>query len=108
MARNAYYRSAHWRQLKRATHERDGWRCTVKGCSSTESLVCDHVKTRPNVDHPTPLDTLTNTRTLCGQHDRQIKERSDGKRMCGGKTSIQGTDASGRPLDPNHPWWGVV
>ena len=24
-----------------------------------DALVCDHIKTRPNVDHPTQLDVLT-------------------------------------------------
>lgn len=96
MARNAYYNSAHWKALKHATHVRDSWRCIVPGCGSTEALVCDHIETRPNVDHPTSSDVLENCRTLCGRHDRQVKERA-GKRMSGGKPKIIGCDANGWP-----------
>lgn len=105
MARNAYYQSAHWRALKRATHERDGWRCTVPGCGSTAGLVCDHIRTRPNVDHATALDVITNTRTLCGVHDRQIKEQRGGARRRDGKPVVQGCKPDGSPLDPGHPWF---
>ena len=104
MARNAYYNSAHWKGLKRATHERDGWRCVVPGCGSSTRLVCDHVVTRPNVDYPTQLDTLANTRTLCGVHDRQIKEQANGYRRRSGKPVVSGCTADGSPLDPRHPW----
>ena len=104
MARNAYYHTPHWRALKQATHQRDGWRCTVPGCGATERLVCDHIETRPNVDYPTSLDVMSNTRTLCDLHDRQIKERTDGQRMKQGQLRVIGCDADGRPIDPNHPW----
>ncbi|GAB4071740.1 HNH endonuclease signature motif containing protein [Ancylobacter sonchi] len=104
MARNSYYQSAHWRALKRATHERDGWRCVVPGCGSSKGIVCDHIRTRPNVDHPTPFDVLTNTRTLCGTHDRKVKETASGQRRGGGALFVQGTDEHGRPRDPAHPW----
>jgi hypothetical protein len=84
MARNTYYRSAHWRALKRACHIRDGRMCTVPGCAGTDGLVADHIQTRPNSDGPTWADQLGNLRTLCGHHDRQVKEAASGKRGNGG------------------------
>jgi hypothetical protein len=98
MARNAYYNSAHWLSLKKATHERDNWRCVVPGCGSSEHLVCDHIATRPNVDYPTSLDVITNTRTLCGFHDRQIKETASGDRRRRGEAALKGVDADGWPV----------
>ncbi len=97
MARNAYYKTPHWRALKQATHERDGWQCTVPGCGATDRLVCDHVETRPNVDCPTSFDTLSNTRTLCDRHDRQIKEQANGQRMSKGKAMVIGSNDDGWP-----------
>lgn len=100
-----YYFTAHWKTLKRATHERDGWRCTVPGCGSGVGLVCDHIKRRPqHVARPTSADVLANTRTLCALHDRQIKEDRHGKRGHDGQAWVLGSDASGRPLAPDHPW----
>lgn len=99
MARNSYYHSKHWAALKRATHERDDWRCVVPGCGSSEHLVCDHIETRPNVDHATSADVLTNTRTLCGFHDRQIKETKSGERRRNGKLQSHGSDADGWPIN---------
>lgn len=105
MAKNKYYYTPHWAALKRACHERDGWRCTVPGCqTATYRLTCDHIRTRPNVDYPTAADVLANLRTLCGNHDRQVKELASGLRRQGGKLIVKGCDATGRPLDPNHPW----
>jgi hypothetical protein len=99
MARNAYYRTLHWRALKRATHERDGWRCVVAGCGSTDAIVCDHIATRPNSDVPTHADVITNTRTLCGFHDRQVKEQANGQRRNGGALVPRMTfDADGWPM----------
>ena len=90
MARNRYYQTAHWKALKRATHDRDGWRCII--CGSPERLVCDHIVTRPNVDQPTPSDVLSNTRTLCDIHDRKVKEDAAGKRRGGGALTVIGLD----------------
>lgn len=104
MARNGYYRTAHWRTLKRATHDRDRWRCVVPGCGSRVSIVCDHIQTRPNVDQPTLFDQLSNTRTLCGVHDRQVKEQRGGARRRGGKPVVSGCTVDGSPIDPRHPW----
>jgi hypothetical protein len=104
MARNNYYKSGHYLALKRATHERDGWKCTIHGCGSSKGLVCEHIKTRPNVSYPTPLDVLDNTTSLCGFHDRQTKEMADGTRRRGGRHVVSGCDAEGTPRDPRHPW----
>jgi hypothetical protein len=105
MARNAYYTTPHWKALKEACHRRDGYRCTVPGCQTpTYRLTCDHIERRPNVDHPTPFDGLSNTRTLCGNHDAQVKELPSGLRRRDGKAIVKGVDTNGRPLDPSHPW----
>ncbi|MDR6953799.1 hypothetical protein J2X65_003162 [Ancylobacter sp. 3268] len=47
---------------------------------------------------------LSNTRTLCGNHDRKVKETAGGARRGGGALFVQGTDERGRPRDPAHPW----
>jgi hypothetical protein len=105
MARNSYYRTPHWSALKHACHERDGWRCTVSGCQTPAyRLTCDHIKRRPNVDYPTAYDVLSNVRTLCGNHDAQVKELASGRRRQDGKLIVKGAKADGTPLDPNHPW----
>lgn len=106
MARNTYYTTPHWKALKRACHDRDRWRCTIPGCQEPtgKGLVCDHIETRPNVSYPTPADVLSNTRTLCAFHDRQIKEKANGERRRDGKATVKGCDADGWPLDPRHPW----
>jgi 5-methylcytosine-specific restriction protein A len=105
MARNAYYRSAHWLALKRASHERDGWRCIVPGCTTpTYRLTCDHIRQRPNLSTPTPADIIANTRTLCGNHDAQVKELPSGNRSRGGKLTVTDVDANGWPVGPDHPW----
>lgn len=102
MARNAYYNSAHWRELRATAIKRDRGMCTVPGCNARGTHV-DHYRTRPSSDAPTPFDVLTNLRTLCAHHDSQVKERN-GKRMSGGKFKVRGCDALGNPADPNHPW----
>jgi hypothetical protein len=105
MARNSYYRTPHWRALKQACHERDRWRCTVSGCQTpTYRLTCDHIQRRPNVSYPTAYDVLSNLRTLCGNHDAQVKELASGKRRQDGKLIVKGCDANGWPIDPNHGW----
>lgn len=103
MARNAYYRSKHWLALREQALIRDRRTCTVPGCNAKGTHV-DHIETRPNSDRPTPLDTLSNLRTLCAHHDASIKERTTGKRGRGGKLTVRGCDADGWPIDPSHPW----
>ena len=107
MPGNPFYSSKFWRLLRREALIRDHHRCTVPGCPNTQRMgrmYVDHIKTRPNVTTPTPLDVLSNLRTLCGPHDAQVKEARGGNRKNGGKLRISGCDPSGRPLDPNHHW----
>ena len=103
MARNVYYRSEHWLNLRATAIRRDGGRCTVSGCTAKGTHV-DHIKTRPNSDGPTWADTLPNLRTLCPSHDAQIKELPSGKRRRDGKLVVRGCDANGWPIDPSHGW----
>ena len=106
MARNTYYQSSHWKALKKACHERDGWKCVVPGCTSPrgKGLTCDHIETRPNVDYPTRADVLSNLRTLCRSHDAQRKEDASGKRRGPNDFVVRGCDESGWPLDPKRGW----
>lgn len=102
LARNAYYRSGHWEALRQAALRHYGHRCGVPGCNGTHQLTVDHIKTRPNCDHPTSMDCLGNVRVLCGDCDRRIKELPGGARRNGG--IIPGADFRGIPVDPSH-WW---
>jgi 5-methylcytosine-specific restriction endonuclease McrA len=102
MARNSYYRSAHWKALREAALRHYGRRCSVPGCGGTHGLTVDHRSTRPNSDFPTAADTLGNLRILCSTCDRKVKELADGRRRNGG--IIPGADFRGVPVDPNH-WW---
>jgi 5-methylcytosine-specific restriction protein A len=106
MARSGYYRSPHWKALRRAALERDGHRCIVPGCQTpTHELTVDHKKRRPPyAEGSTPMDVLHNLRTLCGNHDRQVKELPSGERRNGGALRVDGCGADGRPIDPAHPW----
>ncbi|MGE0290372.1 MAG: hypothetical protein AB7I42_24995 [Bradyrhizobium sp.] len=70
----------------------------------TYRLTCDHIERRPNVDYPTPFDAIGNTRTLCGSHDAQVKERASGRRMNDGALVERGVHVDGTPADPQHPW----
>jgi len=102
---NPYYKSPHWRALRSDALKRAGFKCEVRGCGSRERLTVDHIKERPrDATGPTPMDVLGNLRVLCKAHDNQIMQGADGKRRSGGKLTVKGTDASGCPLDPAHPW----
>ena len=99
MSGNPYYSSPHWRQLRRAALQRDRYRCTVSGCPAPATHV-DHIVTRPRfAAGPTPLDRLDNLRSLCAEHDAQIKERPGStRRGRGGRPVLRGCDAEGWPL----------
>jgi len=100
MPNGPYYKSAHWRALRKAALERDGYRCTVEGCGWLATHV-DHRQTRPNVAYATSLDVLENLRSLCRQHDGQVKELPGGRgRAMGGAFKVRGADESGWPRDP--------
>jgi 5-methylcytosine-specific restriction protein A len=58
------------------------------------------------VDHIKPLahggsDRDDNTRNLCDEHHREVTAEQFGHQVARGK---RGVDASGRPLDRDHPW----
>lgn len=76
----------------------------MPGCGHP-GRIADHIVTRPDVPYATPLDVLTNLRTLCKQHDAQVKERGTRRvRKQDGKFIIKGCDEHGRTLDPTHRW----
>ena len=95
MAQHGYYWSAHWRALRKAALERDGYRCTVEGCGRRANYV-DHILTRPRVNEPTPEDRLDNLRSLCSSHDAQIKEHKSGRGR-NGVAIVKGCNAAGWP-----------
>jgi 5-methylcytosine-specific restriction endonuclease McrA len=45
LAQHGYYWSLHWRALRKAALERDGYCCTVEGCGRRASYV-DHIRER--------------------------------------------------------------
>ncbi|QIG99172.2 HNH endonuclease [Bradyrhizobium sp. 6(2017)] len=94
-----YYKTAHWRRLRKARLMVDGFTCVVRGCGQPAKVV-DHIITRRKGGP----DTVENTRSLCDWHDRQIKEMGDGRRRNGGRLVVKGCFADGTPRDPNHPW----
>lgn len=100
---NPYYSSAHWRALREQCLRRDGYRCVVCGAIA---CIVDHVVTRPSdAVESTAYDVLENLRSLCKQHDAQVKERGPRRvRKQGGHFTIRGCSADGIPVDPRHPW----
>jgi 5-methylcytosine-specific restriction enzyme A len=103
----AFYLSAFWQDLRTRALKRDGYRCTVPGCRKTAKdgrLIVDHIRTRPQSAEPTHLDVLSNLRTLCREHDNQVKEDRNGRRRSGGRCVVKGCDLLGNPVDPQHHW----
>lgn len=94
MARNAYYQSEHWKDLRTYVLRRDGYKCQAPGCKRRATHV-DHIKTRPNVDRPTEFDTPANCRSLCAPCDSEVKEAA-GERKQGGM--FKGADVNGWPF----------
>lgn len=104
---NPFYQSRFWKDLRAAALVRDDYRCTVKGCNRTRRdgrLYVDHIEARPYSERATSWDVLTNVRTLCEQHDQQVRQDRAGKRRSDGRITVVGCDASGLPLDPQHSW----
>jgi 5-methylcytosine-specific restriction endonuclease McrA len=71
----------------------------VRGCDAPGKVV-DHIIGRRRGGS----DTLDNLRHLCRDHDNQLKEDASGQRRSGGTPIVRGCNATGQPLDPNHPW----
>ena len=60
-------RLCRWRRRQYPVFERDGWRCTVPGCTSRRSLHAHHVVFRSAGG----ADTLENQTTLCAFHHQR-------------------------------------
>ncbi len=95
-----YYRSKHWRKLRAARLKLDNYTCVVAGCGKP-AVVVDHVKRRRDGG----ADTIENTRSLCREHDQQVKERPSGRRANAGRLMVKGCFSDGSPRDPSHPWF---
>lgn len=100
MPDDPFYRTGTWKRLRKARFRIDRGTCTVPGCGQRASVV-DHIIDR----NAGGTDTLDNLRSLCRQHDNQIKEDGMGNRRTGGKAIVTDCDADGSPLDPSHPWF---
>lgn len=105
MPNAVFYRKAFWRKLRLRRLQQDHFQCTVEGCHQPAAIV-EHTVTRPDTPDPCEVDRIDLLRSLCRQHDNQVKERKAGQpeRRSGGKTTITGADADGAPLDPRHLW----
>jgi 5-methylcytosine-specific restriction endonuclease McrA len=99
-----YYATKHWLELRQRCLVRDRYTCTVPGCGHI-GRIADHIETRDDVPYPTALDVLENLRTLCKQHDAQVKERGLQRiRKQSGRFIIRGCSVDGSSLDPGHRW----
>ena len=95
-----YYLSKQWRRLREERLRIDRHTCVVPGCGQPATVV-DHMLSRKAGGG----DVLWNLRSLCKEHDQQIKERPGGKRASKGKLVARGCHADGSPRDPGHPWY---
>jgi hypothetical protein len=95
----AFYASPFWLTLRARCFARDRYTCVVDGCRA-RATHCDHIKRRPHARQPTPLDILDNLRSLCAQHDAQVKETRGGQRRGKGAFKVTGSDVNGWPRDP--------
>jgi len=104
MPGNPFYQSAAWKALRRQALKRDGHRCTVCKVSvaGKGQARVDHIKRIK--DGGAPLN-INNVRVLCVEHDAQShREKGTGSTHRDERFVITGCDATGLPLDPNHPW----
>lgn len=95
-----YYLTKTWRRLREARLLMDAHTCVVPGCGQRATHV-DHIIAR----RAGGADTLANLRSLCREHDQQVKERPSGARANRGKLVARGCHADGSPRDPSHPWY---
>lgn len=95
-----FYQTKAWRRLREARLQMDRHTCVVPGCGQPACVV-DHIVSRKAGG----ADTLANLRSLCREHDQQVKERPGGKRAMKGKLVARGCHADGSPRDPSHPWY---
>lgn len=94
-----YYLSREWRALREQALQRDGCRCVIPGCGRRAVRV-DHIVARRDGG----ADMLDNLRSLCAEHDNQVKEDATGKRRSGGKLTVKGCYPDGSPRDPASDW----
>ncbi|MFC0633280.1 hypothetical protein ACFFGE_05225 [Brevundimonas balnearis] len=91
------YKTARWRRVRETQLSANPLcaMCLEDG-RVTPATVCDHVDPKDKLD---PELFFTGKKaSLCGPHHNSTKQRME-KRGHG-----IGHDASGLPLDPNHPW----
>lgn len=100
MPDDPYYKTKHWRELRAARLAKDRGVCVVPGCGKKATTV-DHIVRRRDGGK----DTIANTRSLCTEHDRSVKELPSGRRRNGGKLIVKGCFEDGSPRDPKHPWY---
>ena len=99
-----FYDTPQWKAVRRLVLMRDGYRCTVCGCTvrGKGNARVDHI--RSIHDRPDLGLVLSNLRTLCTEHDNQAhREKGHGKAR-DVRFVIRGADHTGMPLDPSHPW----
>ena len=94
-----FYKTQAWRELREQRLRFDRHTCIVPGCGA-RAVVVDHIESRER-GRAVPIARL---RSLCRDHDNQVKEDRHGKRRSGGKMHVRGCDVNGAPLDPSH-WW---
>ena len=104
MAGEAFYKTSFWQKLRAEVLGRDNYKCAVKGCFEKATVV-DHIISRPRgLIWKCKEDAKENLRSLCTDHDNQVKEGKNGERRGNGEFFVRGCDRNGFPVDPNHPW----
>ena len=97
MPSDPFYRTAQWRKLRVAVLQRDGYRCVVPACEH-RAVVVDHIISPKNGG----AHVMWNLRSLCRDHDNQMKELKGKRRR--EIPFVKGSKADGTPNDPNHHW----
>lgn len=103
MARDRYYDTRQWRELRAAVLHRDCHTCVTPGCRKRAEVV-DHIVPRKQGGS----DSVANLRSLCRSCDNQShREKPAGGPKTGARVErvvVPGCTASGLPIDPAHPW----
>ena len=76
-----FYLSAEWKETRARVLERDGHRCTVRGCDR-RAFIADHIVSRKAGGS----DDDSNMRSLCRAHDNRFKENHLGERRGQGRS----------------------
>lgn len=91
------YSSQRWRRLRLQVMKRDHWLCQLCLPRLTPAIDCDHIIPRAQGGS----DALTNLRALCRACHLKVTYEAQGMAA---PIIKQGSDLSGRPKDPEHPW----